>query len=75
MTGRYLRWVGLAIVVVAVAFSVVLASRFGGDPGLVESPLIGREAPPFDLAALDGSSTVSLADLEGNIVCQIATCR
>ena len=39
MTGRNLKWVGLGMVVVAVVFSVVLASRFGGDPGLVESPL------------------------------------
>jgi cytochrome c biogenesis protein CcmG/thiol:disulfide interchange protein DsbE len=52
----------------AVAFAVVLASRFGTDPGLVDSPLLGQPAPGFDLAPLEGGESETLADLEGDIV-------
>jgi len=68
MSGRVLRWVALAVVCAAVVFAVVLASRFGTDPGLVDSPLIGQPAPAFDLDRLDGSGSVALSDLEGEIV-------
>lgn len=68
MSGRVLRWVALAVVGAALVFAVVLASRFGTDPGLVDSPLIGETAPEFDLGYLDGSGSVSLADLRGDIV-------
>lgn len=65
---RGIRWVGYGIALAAVAFAVVLASRFGSDPGLVDSPLIGQPAPQFDLAPLEGGGTVSLTDLDGDIV-------
>lgn len=68
MTGRGLRWLGLAVALGAVAFAVVLASRFGTDPGLVPSPLIGETAPGFSLPTLEGSSTFSLSELGGEIV-------
>jgi cytochrome c biogenesis protein CcmG/thiol:disulfide interchange protein DsbE len=68
MTGRILRWAGLAVVGVTVVLAVVLASRFGSDPGLVDSPLIGKPAPEFTLAGLDGSEGASLSDLRGDIV-------
>ena len=63
-----LRWVGIGIVGATVILAVVLASRFGSDPGLIESPLIGQPAPSFNLTTLDGSDNVSLVDLEGDIV-------
>jgi len=68
MTGKVLRWTGLAVVGATVVLAVVLASRFGSDPGLVESPLIGEPAPEFALTSLDGSEGTSLADLRGEIV-------
>jgi cytochrome c biogenesis protein CcmG/thiol:disulfide interchange protein DsbE len=68
MTGKVLRWTGLAVVGVTVVLAVVLASRFGSDPGLVDSPLIGKPAPEFELAGLDGSEGASLSDLRGDIV-------
>jgi cytochrome c biogenesis protein CcmG/thiol:disulfide interchange protein DsbE len=68
VTGRALRWAGLAVVAATVLLAVVLASRFGSDPGLVDSPLLGRPAPEFDLAALDGSEGTALSDLRGEIV-------
>ena len=54
MTGRALRWTGMTIAFASVVLAVVLASRFGADPGLVDSPLLGQPAPNFDLPTLDG---------------------
>ncbi len=68
MSGRLLRWVGLGIAFGTVVLAVVLASRFGSDPTLVDSPLIGQPAPDFDLTTLDGGDRVALGDLEGDIV-------
>jgi cytochrome c biogenesis protein CcmG/thiol:disulfide interchange protein DsbE len=51
-----------------VVLAVALASRFGTDPGLVESPLIGLQAPGFELETLDGSDMIALDDLRGRIV-------
>lgn len=68
MNTSWLRWAGLVIAAATVVLAVVLASRFGADPGMVESPLIGGPAPGFDLTTLDGTDSVSLDDLEGNIV-------
>lgn len=63
-----LRWVGYGVALAAVAFAVVLASRFGTDPGLVDSPLLDRPAPEFSLAPLEGGDPVALSDLRGDIV-------
>lgn len=68
MNARPLRWVGYGLVVLTAVLAVVLASRFGSDPGLVDSPLIGQPAPGFDLEQLDGSGMVALEDLDGEIV-------
>ena len=65
---RGLRWIGYGVALGAVAFAVVLASRFGTDPGLVDSPLLDHPAPAFDLAPLEGGETVALEDLRGDIV-------
>jgi cytochrome c biogenesis protein CcmG/thiol:disulfide interchange protein DsbE len=68
MRGKALRWMGYGIALAAVVFAVVLASRFGTDPGLVDSPLLGQPAPGFDLAPLEGGDPISLTELEGDIV-------
>ena len=68
MNGKGLRWAAYGIALTAVAFAVVLASRFGSDPGLVDSPLLGQPAPDFSLAPLEGGDPVSLSDLAGDIV-------
>lgn len=65
---RGIRWVGYGVALAAVAFAVVLASRFGTDPGLVDSPLLGKPAPLFELAPLEGGDPVALSDLKGDIV-------
>jgi len=68
MNGRPLKWVGIGIIAATVVLAVVLASRFGIDPGLVDSPLIGRPAPAFQLETLSGDDEVSLEMLQGEIV-------
>ena len=68
MSGKWLRWAGLGIALGTVVLAVVLASRFGGDPTLVDSPLIGQPAPEFELTTLDGRARVALGDLQGDIV-------
>jgi cytochrome c biogenesis protein CcmG/thiol:disulfide interchange protein DsbE len=44
---------------------LVLAAGFGHDTRKIKSPLIGRQAPPFALARVDGKGTVSLESLKG----------
>lgn len=68
MSGRRVRWAGYGIALAAVAFAVVLASRFGTDPGLVDSPLLNKPAPSFSLPPLEGGDAVSLESLRGDIV-------
>jgi cytochrome c biogenesis protein CcmG/thiol:disulfide interchange protein DsbE len=55
-------------VAATVVLAVVLASRFGSDPGLVDSPLLGQPAPAFDLPGLDGTEGVALSQLRGDVV-------
>ena len=66
--GRWLRLAGFGVAAATVVLAVVLASRFGTDPSLVESPLIGNPAPEFDLPTLTGESSVDLRDLRGEVV-------
>ncbi|MEX1038550.1 MAG: TlpA disulfide reductase family protein [Acidimicrobiia bacterium] len=67
MNTSAVKWAGLAIAAAAVIFSVVLASRFGTDPGLVESPLLGEPAPVLELPLLDGSGTFDTSRLNGTV--------
>ena len=68
MTGRWVRRAAWAAVIFSVGLSVVLATRFGGDPNLVSSPLIGQPAPTFALPALDGSGPKDIPAGDGSIV-------
>lgn len=68
MTGRAVRWAGWTAAAMSVVLSVVLATRFGGDPNLVSSPLIGRAAPAIELPLLDGSGTAPVLGQVGEIV-------
>lgn len=67
--GRTLRWVGLLVAAAGVVLAVVLASRFGSDPALVASPLIGEPAPQATLPLLrDQGTTLDFEDLRGDVV-------
>lgn len=65
------RWMTVALIVAAstlVVFVVIFVSRFGLDPGLVESPLIGTNATDVSLPRMEAAGEVSLADYRGDIV-------
>lgn len=57
-----------AMVGVTAVLAVVLASRFGSDPGLSESPLLGKPVPEATLPRLVGEGKVDLGDFEGDIL-------
>ena len=61
-------WVAFGVVVFVIVFGAVFASRFGRDPDLVASPLIGQSAPDLTLPLLETTGELELADLEGDIV-------
>jgi cytochrome c biogenesis protein CcmG/thiol:disulfide interchange protein DsbE len=63
-----LKWAAGAVVLGSVALALVFATRFGRDPGLVDSPLLGTEAPAVSLPRLDGEGEVQLAEFEGEVV-------
>jgi cytochrome c biogenesis protein CcmG/thiol:disulfide interchange protein DsbE len=56
------------VVVVLGLLTAVFAGRFGKDPRMVESPLIGESVASMRLEYLDGSGSVSFDDLRGQVV-------
>jgi cytochrome c biogenesis protein CcmG, thiol:disulfide interchange protein DsbE len=65
---KAVRWAGIGVVVLSVGLALIFATRFGEDPGLVPSPLLGRPAPSLDLPLLDGSGTFDAASLRDKVV-------
>ena len=63
-----MRFAAWAVVAVTVVVAVVFASRFGADPRLSDSPLMGRPVPDVTLPRLIGDGEMSLRSLEGDIV-------
>lgn len=55
-----------ALALLAAVF-VVLLMQPARDPGAVPSPLIGKAVPAFTLPTLDGTGTVTEADLRGGV--------
>jgi cytochrome c biogenesis protein CcmG/thiol:disulfide interchange protein DsbE len=66
--GRGVRIAALVVIAVSVGLALVFSSRFGSDPDLVASPLVGQPAPSIQLQSLDRDETIALADLRGDIV-------
>jgi cytochrome c biogenesis protein CcmG/thiol:disulfide interchange protein DsbE len=67
-SGRRRRVVVLAAVAVAiVTLTALFAFGLGQNPEEVRSPLVGRQAPDFDLQTLDGSRSVRLSSLRGQV--------
>jgi cytochrome c biogenesis protein CcmG, thiol:disulfide interchange protein DsbE len=63
------RWAPLAAVALVVgSTAVLLGAGLGHDPNKLPDVLEGRPAPEFDLATVDGSRRVRLADLRGQVV-------
>lgn len=66
---RRTRWVLIGVVVAAITLlTSLLAFGLSRDPTVIRSPLVGRRAPDFTLRTLDGSGTVRLSDLRGQVV-------
>ena len=61
-------WIAVGVGVIVIVFGAVFASRFGVDPDLVASPLIGQPAPDVTLPYLELEADLSLRELEGDIV-------
>lgn len=57
--------IGIAITLALVA---VLFLGLGKDPAHIDSPLIGRPAPPFALKAIDSGKTIDIGQLRGKPV-------
>lgn len=64
----WIRRGAIAVIVVVVLGAAAFGTRFGSDPTLVDSPLIGQAAPDVELDYLEGDGMLSLADLRGQIV-------
>jgi cytochrome c biogenesis protein CcmG/thiol:disulfide interchange protein DsbE len=56
------------IALVTVVLAVVFASRFGQDPRLSPSPLIGATAPNPTLDVVESDAVLTIDDLRGDIV-------
>ncbi|MGF1665838.1 MAG: TlpA family protein disulfide reductase [Acidimicrobiia bacterium] len=65
---RGLKFAAWAVVVGTAVLAVAFSTRFGSDPNLSASPLIGKPIPDLTLPALDDSGEVSLSALEGDIL-------
>ena len=59
--------IGIVGVLTAV-LAVVFATRFGADPRLSASPLIGQPAPDVVLDLIESDEVLTLSDLRGDIV-------
>jgi len=66
--GSRIMWVVVAAGVGVVAIGLVFAGRFGTDPTVSASPLIGTQAPAVEIEDFDGGPPIRLPDLEGGIV-------
>lgn len=62
------RRMALLTLVLLVGVAAAYGSRFGTDPTVVDSPLIGKPAPAFELPYLEKDGTQSLDELEGRVV-------
>lgn len=65
--GSRMVWVVIAGGLLFVVIAVMFAGRFGTDPGISSSPLIGTPAPSSAITLMDGSGSVTIDDFDGDI--------
>lgn len=66
--GLLIRLAALIAVAASLGLAIVLGSRFGKDPTLVASPLIGLGAPHLKLPYLAASGDLTFHQLQGKVV-------
>ena len=62
------RWLAVAAIAVTIAVAAAFAPRFGQDPTLVDSPLIGQPAPDVTLPYLEQDGELALRHMAGEVV-------
>jgi len=60
-------WALVAGAVMVLVLGVVIVQRFGSDPSLVASPLIGEAAPDATVRWLESPGQVTLGELSGSV--------
>ena len=65
---KAVRWTAIGVVILSVALAVIFTNRFGEDPNLIPSPLLGQPAPSLSLPLLDGSGTFDPSSLADKVV-------
>jgi len=65
--GSRMVWVVIAAGLAFLVLAVVFAGRFGTDPGISSSPLIGQPAPNSEIALMDGSGSIEVDDYPDDI--------
>lgn len=66
--GRATWFAIMGILLVVVVMGYVFTGRFGHDPRLVDSPLIGQPFPDLTLSYLEQDGDLDFADLRGEIL-------
>jgi cytochrome c biogenesis protein CcmG/thiol:disulfide interchange protein DsbE len=66
--GGRMVWAAIAAAMAFMLLAIIFASRFGGDPAISSSPLIGQPAPTAPMELLGGAGEVSLADFPDDII-------
>lgn len=62
-------WIGTGVAaVLLILLGFAFAGRFGEDPRLVDSPLIGDPVPEMALEDLEGGDSLAFTDLRGEVV-------
>ncbi len=64
----FARWAAVGVAVVGLVLAVAFAGRFGTDPSVVASPLVGRPAPQLMLPYLEREGSLSFSGLRSEIV-------
>lgn len=66
---RRFRWIAFTVLgLVVVALMIVFLPRFGEDPRLSASPLIGKPVPDVTVTGVDDGAPIALRSFEGRIV-------
>ncbi|WP_051070067.1 TlpA family protein disulfide reductase [Actinopolyspora halophila] len=65
---RVVKWSIALVMVAVIGVGAMFGTQLGKDPSLVRTPLIGEPAPSTRVSQLDGSGTLSLPELRGQVI-------